>query len=102
MDGENKIHYSAPWASSRLASASSAPHTSCLTAGCRSTSAHCPSFAIGIYKHGVAKDGVNTKAVYTQLSATPSRKIEGEERGVCPVQLVLSVKEKNQKKQLHG
>ncbi|EJD38050.1 glycosyltransferase family 2 protein [Auricularia subglabra TFB-10046 SS5] len=61
--------------------------------------------AMGIYQDGVAKNVVNTKEVTghiyeytTQVSVTPSLKIEGAERGVCPVQVIFCLKEKNQKK----
>ncbi|KZV86456.1 glycosyltransferase family 2 protein [Exidia glandulosa HHB12029] len=61
--------------------------------------------AMGIYQDGVAKNVVNEKEVTahiyeytTQVSVTPSMKIEGSERGVCPVQVIFCLKEKNQKK----
>ncbi|KAH7102577.1 glycosyltransferase family 2 protein [Auriculariales sp. MPI-PUGE-AT-0066] len=61
--------------------------------------------AMGIYQDGVAKNVINKKEVTahiyeytTQVSVTPSLKIEGAERGVCPVQVVFCLKEKNQKK----
>ncbi|KDQ51532.1 glycosyltransferase family 2 protein [Jaapia argillacea MUCL 33604] len=61
--------------------------------------------AMGCYQDGVAKNIVNGKPVTahiyeytTQISITPSMKIEGFERGVVPVQVIFCLKEKNQKK----
>ncbi|KAH8822583.1 glycosyltransferase family 2 protein [Flagelloscypha sp. PMI_526] len=61
--------------------------------------------AMGAYQDGIAKNVVNktpvTAHIYeytTQISVTPSMKIEGAERGVVPVQLVFCLKEQNQKK----
>jgi hypothetical protein len=53
----------------------------------------------------VTKNGVNNKEVTahiyeytTQISITPSMKIEGAEKGTVPVQIIFCLKEKNQKK----
>lgn len=61
--------------------------------------------ALGAYQDGVAKNVVNKKPVTahiyeytTQISVTPSKKIEGAEKGIVPVQLIFCLKEKNQKK----
>ncbi|KAF8227929.1 chitin synthase, partial [Tricholoma matsutake] len=61
--------------------------------------------AMGAYQEGVAKtkigDAPVTAHIYeytTQISVTPSMKIEGPERGTVPVQLIFCLKEKNQKK----
>ncbi|KAI0073004.1 glycosyltransferase family 2 protein [Panus rudis PR-1116 ss-1] len=61
--------------------------------------------AMGAYQDGIAKNIVNGKPVTahiyeytTQISVTPSNKIEGAERGIVPVQLIFCLKEKNQKK----
>ncbi|KAI0738834.1 glycosyltransferase family 2 protein [Daedaleopsis nitida] len=61
--------------------------------------------AMGAYQDGVAKNGVNGKPVTahiyeytTQISVTPSMKLEGAERGIVPVQVIFCLKEKNQKK----
>ncbi|KAI0027761.1 glycosyltransferase family 2 protein [Vararia minispora EC-137] len=61
--------------------------------------------AIGAYQEGIAKSIVNNKPVVahiyeytTQISVTPSNKIEGPEKGLVPVQLIFCLKEKNQKK----
>ncbi|KAG6830638.1 Chitin synthase 4 [Tephrocybe sp. NHM501043] len=61
--------------------------------------------AMGAYQEAVAKNEVNkvpvTAHIYeytTQISVTPSLKIEGPEKGVVPVQLIFCLKEKNQKK----
>ncbi|KAK7682323.1 Chitin synthase 4 [Cerrena zonata] len=61
--------------------------------------------AMGAYQDGVAKNVVNGKPVtahiyeYTaQISVSPSMKIEGNERGIVPVQIIFCLKEKNQKK----
>ncbi|KAF7982169.1 hypothetical protein HWV62_29939 [Athelia sp. TMB] len=60
---------------------------------------------MGAYQDGIAKNVVNGKPVAahiyeytTQISVTPSMKIEGAERGVVPVQIIFCLKEKNQKK----
>ncbi|EJC98439.1 glycosyltransferase family 2 protein [Fomitiporia mediterranea MF3/22] len=61
--------------------------------------------ALGAYQDGVAKNVVNKKPVSahiyeytTQISLTPSRKIEGSEKGIVPVQILFCLKENNQKK----
>ncbi|KAI0793146.1 glycosyltransferase family 2 protein [Irpex lacteus] len=61
--------------------------------------------AMGAYQDGVAKNAVAGKPVTahiyeytTQISVTPSMKIEGAERGIVPVQIIFCLKEKNQKK----
>ncbi|KAJ8092782.1 Chitin synthase, class 8 [Marasmius tenuissimus] len=61
--------------------------------------------AMGAYQDGVAKNVVNGKQVTahiyeytTQISVTPSLKIEGPEKGHMPVQIIFCLKEKNQKK----
>ncbi|KZV76332.1 glycosyltransferase family 2 protein [Peniophora sp. CONT] len=61
--------------------------------------------AMGVYQEGIAKSVVNNKPVAahiyeytTQISITPSNKIEGAERGIVPVQVIFCLKEKNQKK----
>ncbi|KZT12244.1 glycosyltransferase family 2 protein [Laetiporus sulphureus 93-53] len=61
--------------------------------------------AMGAYQEGVAKNIVNGKPVAahiyeytTQISVTPSMKIEGAEKGFVPVQIIFCLKEKNQKK----
>nr|AZQ26798.1 putative chitin synthase 1 [Ganoderma lucidum]QDK64616.1 chitin synthase [Ganoderma lucidum] len=61
--------------------------------------------AMGAYQDGVAKNVVNGKPVTahiyeytTQISVTPSMKLEGAERGIVPVQILFCLKEKNQKK----
>uniref|UniRef100_A0A0W0G327 Chitin synthase n=1 Tax=Moniliophthora roreri TaxID=221103 RepID=A0A0W0G327_MONRR len=61
--------------------------------------------AMGAYQDGVAKNVINGKEVTahiyeytTQISVTPSLKIEGPEKGHVPVQLIFCLKEKNQKK----
>ncbi|KDR77594.1 hypothetical protein GALMADRAFT_65539 [Galerina marginata CBS 339.88] len=61
--------------------------------------------AMGGYQEGVAKTKIGkqdvTAHIYeytTQISVTPSMKIEGAEKGVVPVQLIFCLKEKNQKK----
>lgn len=60
---------------------------------------------MGAYQDGVAKNYVNGKAVTahiyeytTQISVSPSMKIEGAEKGFVPVQIIFCLKEKNQKK----
>ncbi|KZV65081.1 glycosyltransferase family 2 protein [Peniophora sp. CONT] len=60
---------------------------------------------IGAYQDGIAKSIVNNKPVAahiyeytTQISVTPSNKIEGAEKGLVPVQVIFCLKEKNQKK----
>ncbi|KIM52757.1 glycosyltransferase family 2 protein [Scleroderma citrinum Foug A] len=60
---------------------------------------------MGAYQDGIAKNVVNGKPVTahiyeytTQVSVTPSMKIEGAEKGVVPVQIIFCLKEKNQKK----
>ncbi|KAG2062463.1 chitin synthase 2, partial [Suillus decipiens] len=61
---------------------------------------------MGAYQDGVAKKNiVNGKPVTahiyeytTQISVSPSMKIEGAEEGVVPVQIIFCLKEKNQKK----
>ncbi|KAG2361949.1 glycosyltransferase family 2 protein [Suillus spraguei] len=61
---------------------------------------------MGAYQDGVAKKNiVNEKPVTahiyeytTQISVSPSMKIEGAEKGVVPVQIIFCLKEKNQKK----
>jgi chitin synthase len=61
--------------------------------------------AMGAYQDGIAKNIVNGKRVAahiyeytTQISVSPSMKIEGAEKGVVPVQVIFCLKEKNQKK----
>lgn len=61
--------------------------------------------AMGAYQEGIAKNIVNNKPVAahiyeytTQISVTPSNKIEGAEKGIVPVQIIFCLKEKNQKK----
>ncbi|KAF5340785.1 hypothetical protein D9611_007290 [Ephemerocybe angulata] len=61
--------------------------------------------AMGAYQEGVAKTKVGTKPVTahiyeytTQISVTPSLKIEGGEKGFVPVQIIFCLKENNQKK----
>ncbi|KAH9992907.1 glycosyltransferase family 2 protein [Russula vinacea] len=61
--------------------------------------------AIGAYQEGIATNVVNGKPVAahiyeytTQISITPSNKIEGPEKGIMPVQIIFCLKEKNQKK----
>ncbi|KAF4621803.1 hypothetical protein D9613_012089 [Agrocybe pediades] len=61
--------------------------------------------AMGAYQEGVAKTKIGNKDVTahiyeytTQISVTPSLKIEGAERGTVPVQIIFCLKEKNQKK----
>ncbi|KAF8727491.1 hypothetical protein AX14_007350 [Amanita brunnescens Koide BX004] len=60
---------------------------------------------IGAYQENVAKNLVDNKPVTahifeytTQISVTPSMKIEGPEKGIVPVQIIFCLKEKNQKK----
>ncbi|KIP07919.1 glycosyltransferase family 2 protein [Phlebiopsis gigantea 11061_1 CR5-6] len=60
---------------------------------------------MGAYQDGLAKNIVNGKAVAahiyeytTQISVSPSMKIEGFEKGIMPVQIIFCLKEKNQKK----
>ncbi|KAF8959174.1 glycosyltransferase family 2 protein [Flammula alnicola] len=61
--------------------------------------------AMGAYQEGVAKTKIGkqdvTAHIYeytTQISVSPSLKIEGAEKGVVPVQIIFCLKEKNQKK----
>ncbi|PPQ93389.1 hypothetical protein CVT25_015462, partial [Psilocybe cyanescens] len=61
--------------------------------------------AMGAYQEGVAKTKIGkqdvTAHIYeytTQISVTPSLKIEGAEKGTVPVQVIFCLKEKNQKK----
>ncbi|KAH6907524.1 chitin synthase [Coprinopsis sp. MPI-PUGE-AT-0042] len=61
--------------------------------------------AMGAYQEGIAKTKVGTKNVTahiyeytTQISVTPSLKIEGAEKGTVPVQIIFCLKENNQKK----
>lgn len=61
--------------------------------------------AMGGYQEGIAKNKVNnapvTAHIYeytTQISVTPSMKLETADRGVVPVQIIFCLKEKNQKK----
>jgi len=60
---------------------------------------------MGAYQDGIAKNVVNGKPVTahiyeytTQISVSPSLKIEGAEKGVVPIQVIFCLKEKNQKK----
>ncbi|KAH0832244.1 glycosyltransferase family 2 protein [Lanmaoa asiatica] len=60
---------------------------------------------MGAYQDGIAKSIVNgrpvTAHIYeytTQISVSPSMKIEGAEKGIIPVQLIFCLKENNQKK----
>ncbi|KAI0727135.1 glycosyltransferase family 2 protein [Fomitopsis betulina] len=61
--------------------------------------------AMGAYQEGVAKNVIKNKPVTahifeytTQISVTPSMKLEGADRGIVPVQIIFCLKEKNQKK----
>ncbi|KAF8551876.1 glycosyltransferase family 2 protein [Imleria badia] len=61
--------------------------------------------AMGAYQDGIAKHVVDGKPVTahiyeytTQISISPSMRIEGAEEGVVPVQLIFCLKEKSQKK----
>ncbi|KAH3670501.1 hypothetical protein OGAPHI_001016 [Ogataea philodendri] len=61
--------------------------------------------AMGIYQEGISKSLVNQKEVQahlfeytTQLSIDEDLKFSGSEKGLCPVQLVFCLKEKNAKK----
>ncbi|KAF8997184.1 chitin synthase-domain-containing protein [Cyathus striatus] len=54
--------------------------------------------AMGCYQEGVAKSQIGEKEYTTQISITPSLKIEGAEKGIVPVQIIFCLKEKNQKK----
>jgi len=61
--------------------------------------------AMGAYQEGVAKNVIKNKPVTahifeytTQISVTPSMKLEGTDRGIVPVQIIFCLKEKNQKK----
>lgn len=61
--------------------------------------------AMGCYQEGFAKNVVNGKPVTahiyeytTQISISPSLRIQGAERGTVPVQVIFCLKEKNQKK----
>ncbi|KAG8738149.1 Chitin synthase, class 1 [Ceratobasidium sp. 414] len=61
--------------------------------------------ALGVYQDGVAKNVVDKKPVTahiyeytTQISVTPSMRIEGAERGTVPCQIIFCLKEQNQKK----
>ncbi|KDN43748.1 hypothetical protein RSAG8_05938, partial [Rhizoctonia solani AG-8 WAC10335] len=61
--------------------------------------------AMGVYQDGIAKNIVDKKPVTahiyeytTQISVTPSMRIEGAERGTVPCQIIFCLKEKNQKK----
>jgi chitin synthase len=61
--------------------------------------------AMGCYQEGIAKTKIGerdvTAHIYeytTQISVTPSLKIETFEKGVVPVQVIFCLKEKNQKK----
>ncbi|KAF9476207.1 glycosyltransferase family 2 protein [Pholiota conissans] len=61
--------------------------------------------AMGAYQEGVAKTKIGkqdvTAHIYeytTQISVSPSMKIEGAEKGVVPVQVIFCLKENNQKK----
>ncbi|KAM6493804.1 glycosyltransferase family 2 protein [Amanita muscaria] len=60
---------------------------------------------MGAYQENVAKNLVDSKPVTahifeytTQISVSPSMKIEGPEKGIVPVQIIFCLKEKNQKK----
>ncbi|KAG6375949.1 glycosyltransferase family 2 protein [Boletus reticuloceps] len=60
---------------------------------------------MGAYQEGIARNVVNGKPVTahiyeytTQISVSPSMKIEGAEKGIIPVQLIFCHKEMNQKK----
>ncbi|KAF8633773.1 hypothetical protein AX15_001279 [Amanita polypyramis BW_CC] len=60
---------------------------------------------MGAYQENVAKNLVDNKPVTahifeytTQISVTPSMRIEGPEKGIIPVQIIFCLKEKNQKK----
>ncbi|KAM0750978.1 hypothetical protein T439DRAFT_300931 [Meredithblackwellia eburnea MCA 4105] len=61
--------------------------------------------AMGVYQDGVAKNVVAGKPVTahiyeytTQLAITPDMKFVSAERGICPVQVLFCLKEKNAKK----
>lgn len=60
---------------------------------------------MGAYQDGLAKNNVADKPVTahifeytTQVTITPSLRIEGAEKGTVPVQIIFCLKEKNQKK----
>lgn len=60
---------------------------------------------MGAYQENVAKNLIDNKPVTahifeytTQISVTPSMRIEGPEKGIVPVQIIFCLKEKNQKK----
>lgn len=61
--------------------------------------------ALGVYQEGVAKNVVNGKRVEahlyeytTQLSIDSNLQFKGAERGLVPIQVLLCIKERNQKK----
>lgn len=61
--------------------------------------------ALGVYQDGVAKNVVNGKRVEahiyeytTQLSIDSNLQFKGAERGLVPIQVLLCIKERNQKK----
>ena len=61
--------------------------------------------AMGCYQDGVAKAKIGSKDVAahiyeytTQISVSPSLKLESEKKGMVPVQIIFCLKEKNQKK----
>ncbi|KAK0183781.1 glycosyltransferase family 2 protein [Armillaria mellea] len=61
--------------------------------------------AMGVYQEGIAKNIIDEKPVTahifeytTQVSVTPSLKIEGAEKKHVPVQIIFCLKEQNQKK----
>ncbi|KAK2465800.1 hypothetical protein APHAL10511_002344 [Amanita phalloides] len=60
---------------------------------------------MGAYQENVAKNLVDNKPVTahifeytTQISVSPSMRIEGPEKGIVPVQIIFCLKENNQKK----
>lgn len=61
--------------------------------------------ALGVYQDGVAKNIVGDKAVEahiyeytTQLSIDPTMKFKAADKGITPCQILLCIKERNQKK----
>ncbi|GAA95000.1 glycosyltransferase family 2 protein [Mixia osmundae IAM 14324] len=61
--------------------------------------------ALGVYQDGIAKNTVGEKIVTahlyehtTQLSIDPNMKFKGLEKGICPTQVMLLLKERNAKK----
>ena len=61
--------------------------------------------ALGVYQEGIAKNVVNQKQVRahvyeytTQVSLDPELKFKGAEKGITPCQIILCLKEHNEKK----